>query len=81
MFSLSTNLKIDMKKCQNRRNREARTQTFSSLPNHGGRQVDKKFPIPTNAEFFSSLVYTLMTYIHSFIVTHHMMSEEFFRYI
>ena len=70
-----------MKKCQNRRNREARTQTFSSLPNHGGRQVDKKFPIPTNAEFFSSLVYTLMTYIHSFIVTHHMMSEEFFRYI
>ena len=70
-----------MKKCQNRRNREARTQTFSSLPNHGGRQVDKKFLIPTNAEFFSSLVYTLMTYIHSFIVTHHMMSEEFFRYI
>ena len=54
MFSLSTNLtKIDMKKCQNKRNRETRTQTFSSPPNHGGRQVVKKFPIPTNAEFFS----------------------------
>ena len=70
-----------MKKCQNRRNREARTQTFSSPPNHGGWQVVKKCPIPTNTEFFSSLVYTLMTYIHPLIVTHHMMSEKFFRYI
>ena len=50
VFSIQNITKIDMKKCQNRQNRETRTQNFP-LSNYGGRQVVRKFAITTNAKF------------------------------
>ena len=60
MFFLSTNItKIDMKKCQNRQNRETRTQNFLHHPTVIGTKLLWNSQFQQMSNFFKSLVYTL----------------------
>ena len=65
-FCLLTQQKLTWKECQNRWNRDTRTQNFLHCSTVVGSKLLGKFPIPTNYKFFKSLVYTLMTLVSTF---------------